>query len=99
MRVLVALVTGAVLMSAPALAEKRIFIIANDSGGYGVDRCLATGAKCGHAIATSYCRAREFSTAVSFRKVDREDMTGAIPSVRDNCRGSCEEFVAIECSR
>ena len=103
MRVLLALVTGAVLMSAlvPAFAEKRIFIIANDSGGYGVDRCLANGAKCGHAIATSYCKSKEFAKALSFRKVDRDDITGAIPTGKDNrCpHGNCEDFVAIECSR
>jgi hypothetical protein len=103
MRVLLALVTGTVLMSAlvPAHAEKRIFIITSDSGGYGVDRCLASGgSKCGQAIATSYCKAREFSKALSFRRVDREDITGAIPAAKDTCpRGTCEEFVAIECSR
>ena len=102
MRVLVAFITGTVLLSAlPAHAEKRIFIIANDSSGYGVDRCLvSSGSRCGQVIATSYCKAREFSKAVSFRKVDREEMTGAIPSDADNCQYSqCEQYVAIECAR
>jgi hypothetical protein len=103
MRVILALVTGTVLMSAlvPAHAEKRIFIINSDSSGYGVDRCLtADGSKCGKAIATSYCKARDFSKALSFRKVDRDDITGAIPAAKDNCpKGNCEEYVAIECSR
>lgn len=101
MRVLVALVTSAVLVSAPAFAEKRIFIIASDSGGYGIDRCLAsTGSKCGHAIATSYCKQREYAKALSFRRVDRDDITGAIPAAKEQCpRGNCDEFVAIECSR
>jgi hypothetical protein len=101
MRVLVALVTGTVLLSAlPAQAERRIFVIANDSGGYGVDRCLADGSRCGQAIATSYCKAREYAKALSYRKVDRDDITGAIPSDKDMCpHGQCEQFVAIECSR
>jgi len=81
--------------NASAQAERRIFIIANDAGGYGVDRCLATGASCGAAVATAYCRSREFTQAASFRKVDRDEVTGAIPT--GVARG--EEFVAIECMR
>src|SRR5271154_6444194 len=86
--------------AASAQAEKRIFIIANNADGYGVDRCLATGASCGTAVATAYCKSREFSHAASFRKVDREEITGAVPASGSACRGgACEEFVAIECSR
>ena len=33
-----------------------MFIIANDGDGYGVDRCLASGAKCGAVAANAYCR-------------------------------------------
>ena len=76
-------------------AESRIFIIVNDPGGYGVDRCLATGASCVAAVATAYCRSREFTQAASFRKVEREEITGAIPVGVTKS----EEFVAIECSR
>ena len=46
-----------------AQAEKRIFIIANDSDGYGIDHCLATGAQCGTAAATAFCRGREYAQA------------------------------------
>ena len=43
---------AAVLLGAGAAsAEKRVFIIANNSDGYGVDRCLATGGTCGTAVA------------------------------------------------
>ena len=86
---------------ASAQAEKRLFIIANNADGYGVDRCLATGANCGTAAATAYCRSHEFARALSFRKVDRDDMTGVVPTPAGvNCRrGGCDEFVAIECSR
>ena len=78
-----------------AQAERRVFIIANDPDGYGVDRCLATGARCGAAVATAYCRAREYTQAASYRRVEREEITGAIPVGVSRT----EEFVAIECSR
>lgn len=92
---------AAILCATYASAERRMFIIANNANGYGVDRCLASGASCGAAVATAYCRSREFSQAVSFRKVDKEDITGAVPTgASGGCRGnSCDEYVAIECSR
>jgi hypothetical protein len=91
----------AAVSATSASAERRMFIIANHASEYGVDRCLATGASCGTAIATAYCRSREFSKAVSFRKVDKEDITGAVPmSASAGCRGShCDAYVAIECTR
>ena len=88
------------IVNVSAQAEKRIFIIANNADGYGVDRCLATGATCGAAVATAYCRSRDFDQAASFRKVDRDEITGAVPAGGAACNGaSCNEFVAIECSR
>jgi hypothetical protein len=101
MRGLFATVTLAVLFGASAAqAEKRIFIVANNADGYGIDRCLASGAHCGSAAATAYCKSREFAHALSFHKVDKEEITGAIPVNSGACRGgSCDQFVAIECSR
>ena len=105
MRNLIATITFAVLLGASlgasaAHAEKRIFIVANNADGYGVDRCLANGAHCGVAAATAYCKSREFIQAASFRKVDKDEITGAIPVNSGDCRGgSCEQFVAIECTR
>jgi hypothetical protein len=92
---------AALCAAASASAEKRLFIIANDSDSYGVDRCLASGAACGAAVASAYCKSRDFAQAASFRKVDRDDITGAVPSAAtQTCRGgTCEEFVAIECTR
>ena len=92
-----ALVCAAAVVSSAAQAEKRIFIIANNADGYGVDRCLATGATCGVAVATAYCQARDFAKAASFRKVDRDEITGAVPST--NGTSARDEFVAIECAR
>jgi hypothetical protein len=89
------------LCAAAAQAEKRVFIIANNADGYGVDRCLASGGSCGEAVANSYCRSREFAQALSYRKVDRDDITGAIPTSGPGaCHGAnCDNFVAIVCSR
>ncbi len=89
--------TAAIVSSSGAQAEKRIFIIANNADGYGVDRCLATGARCGAAVATAYCRSRDFAQAASYRKVDRGEITGASPST--NGTSGRDEFVAIECLR
>ena len=102
MRYLVAALTfmAVLYLNVSAQAEKRIFIIANNADGYGVDRCLSSGAACGAAAAASYCRSREFKSASSFRKVDRDEITGAVPASGNACRGgSCDEFVAIECAR
>lgn len=84
-----------------AHAERRLFIIANDAGGYGVDRCLASGAKCGAAAANAYCKTREFAEAASYSKVDRDDVTGAIPTGGSGgCKGGkCDDLVAIVCTR
>src|SRR5215212_546417 len=91
---------GVVLSASAAAAEKRVFIIANSSYGYGIDRCLASGSLCGSAAATAYCKSREFAQATSFHKVDKDDITGAIPVTDNACGGGiCEQFVAIECAR
>src|SRR5690242_12537349 len=97
---LATIVCTALLGISAAQAEKRIFIIANNADGYGIDRCLASGERCGTAAATAYCKSREFAEAKSFRKVDKEDITGAIPVNSNECRGGgCDQFVAIECTR
>ena len=100
MRSLFAAVACAVLCVSAANAEKRVFIIANSSDGYGIDRCLANGERCGVTVATAYCQSQSFAQAKSFRKIERDDITGAVPTVGKNaCAGSCDSFVAIECSR
>ncbi len=101
MRTLLATLTLAALLGATAAqAERRIFIIASSSDGYGVDRCLADGASCGAAAAAAYCKSRDYAQALSYRKVDRDEITGAVPTHSPACRGSsCDEFVAITCTR
>jgi hypothetical protein len=104
MRVLIAASAGAALLlaaAAAAHAEKHLFIIPGGADGYGVDHCLTSGAACGETVANTYCHSHEYAQALSFRKVDRDDITGAIPtSGPGSCKGSvCDDFVAIECSR
>jgi hypothetical protein len=99
--VIAAAAVATVLMSAAgAQAEKRLFIVANNPDAYGVDRCLTTGDSCGKAVANSYCHSHDFAQALSFEKVDRDDITGAIPTTGpDACRGTACNYVAIQCSR
>src|SRR4051812_40327561 len=92
-------IAGTLALGVPAMAESRIFIIANHADGYGVDRCLANGERCGVTVATAYCQSRAFALAKSFRKIEREEITGAVPAGGSVCPGGCDSFVAIECSR
>jgi hypothetical protein len=99
MRVLLAVgaFAAAIAFAVPAQTETRVFIVASNADGYGVDRCLTTGASCGSTIATAYCQARDFSQARSFRKVDQDEITGAART--QSCGIGCDELVAIECTR
>jgi hypothetical protein len=83
-----------------ASAETRVFIIANQADGYGVDQCLAKGDKCGAHAARSYCQSRDFAQASSYRRVDPDEITGSVPKSGANClRSGCDEYVAITCER
>jgi hypothetical protein len=83
-----------------ASADSRVFIIANQSDGYGIDQCLANGEKCGAPAARSYCQSRDFVQATAYRRVDPDEVTGSISKSGDNCgRAGCGEFVAITCQR
>src|SRR5262245_9015353 len=96
---LLASLAGALLAATAAQAEKRVFVVANNADGYGIDRCLATGANCGKAAAAAYCRAQAFDEALAFGRIDPADVTSAAPANSPGCRGVCGEFVAIECRR
>jgi hypothetical protein len=102
MRFVPALLACASLAAAAtvASAETRIFIIANEADGYGVDQCLAKGDKCGAHAARSYCQSRDFAQASSYRRVDPDEITGSVPKSGASCpRGGCDEYVAITCER
>jgi hypothetical protein len=102
MRFVPALLACASLAAAAtaASAETRVFIIANQADGYGVDQCLAKGDKCGAHAARSYCQSRDFAQASSYRRIDPDEITGSVPKSGANCpRGGCDEYVAITCER
>jgi hypothetical protein len=83
-----------------AQAETRVFIVANEGDGYGVDQCLAKGEKCGAHAALSYCRSRDFAHATSYRRAGPDEITGAVPKFARNCsHGRCNGYVAITCER
>lgn len=91
---------GAVLAATSVAAEKRTFVLASYSDGYGVDRCLSAREPCGRAVANSYCRSQAYLQAVSFRKVTRRDLAGESPGEGLACRGGlCGDVIAIECAR
>lgn len=93
-------VVFAVLLSAAAHAESKMFIISSNASGYGVDRCLANAEKCGSPIANAYCKSQSFAQAASFHKVDRDEITGSIPTATSgSCTGTGCEIVAIICQR
>ena len=102
MRFLTALLTCISLLAATAVfADSRVFIISNQADGYGVDQCLARGEKCGAHAARSYCQSRDFAQAVSYRRVDPDEITGSVPKDGGgNCsHAGCNEYVAITCQR
>ena len=45
-----------------------MFIIGANADGYGVDRCLAAGAKCGAAAADAYCRGQQYKAAATYQQ-------------------------------
>src|SRR5882724_13653427 len=102
MRPLSAIFACAFLLAAPAaLADSRVFIIANQADGYGVDQCLARGDKCGAHAARSYCQSRDFAQASSYRRVDPDEITGSVSKAgAENCNpAGCNEYVALNCQR
>jgi hypothetical protein len=82
-----------------ATADSRVFIIANQADGYGVDQCLAKGEKCGAHAARSYCQSHDFAQASSYRRVDPDEITGSVPTGSNCNRAGCNEYVAITCQR
>ena len=87
-------------IAAPARAEQHMFVVANDPDGYGIDRCLASGEKCGAAAANAYCKTQAFTAATTFHQVNRIDVTGSVSDgAPASCPASACEMVAIVCTR
>ena len=99
MKIIALLLAALSVLAAPAaFADSRVFIIANQSDGYGIDRCLAGGDKCGASAASSYCRSRDFAQATAFRRVDPDEITGSVPQPAAGSSAR-NEYVAITCQR
>ena len=105
MRIVSAFLACALVAAASAAsADSRVFIVANQSDGYGVDQCLASGERCGAHAARSYCQSRDFADAASYRRVNPDEVTGSLPEAGGNSGGNCthagcSEYVAITCQR
>jgi len=96
------LASAFITVASVAIADTRVFIVANQPDGYGIDQCLANGERCGAPAARAYCEAREFKSASAFRRVDPDEVTGATPaSTANKCSGrACaNDYVAITCER
>ena len=77
-----AAVANVILGGVAAHAEKRMFIVANDADGYGVDRCLISGAPCGTTVANGYCHSHEFATGAFVPKGGPRRYRGRHPDKR-----------------
>lgn len=101
------LAAALVLVAGSAAAETRIFLLEN-SGGYGVESCLANGEPCGQALATAWCRQHNYSGAIDFGQVTGSTgqsgplrpVAGGETVSRAGCTGAfCPSMVAITCTR
>jgi hypothetical protein len=102
MRLLPALfVCVALAAASPAAADSKVYIIANQPDGYGIDQCLANSERCGAHAAAAYCQARDFAKATAYRRIDPDEVTGSVPrTAAAGCAyGGCNEFIAITCQR
>ncbi len=85
------------ILTTETRADSRVFIVANQPDGYGVDECLAKGETCGAPAARAYCQSREFAQATGYRRIDPEEVTGSVPvSTGSSANG---EYIAITCQR
>jgi len=108
MRLLKAAFTAALLAvsisfsAAPSVAgDSRVFVIASQADGYGIDECLASGQRCGAHAARAYCKSRDFTDASAYRGLDPDEVTATVPEfANSSCRGSsCGRAIAITCAR
>src|SRR2546428_11404254 len=93
-RIASAFLASAFLLAASAAsADSRVFIVANQADGYGVDECLSRGEKCRAHAGRPYRQAREFGQATPYRRGDPDEGPRAGPEDGgDRCSGpGCRE--------
>lgn len=88
-------------IASPASADSRVFVIAAQADGYGIDHCLANGERCGAHAAHAYCRSREFTEASGYRALEAAEITASAAGFANtSCRGAtCGRAIAITCMR
>ena len=94
------LACGFLLAASAASADSRVFIVANQADGYGIDECLARGEKCGAYAARSYCQSREFAPPPPIAASIPTKLPARFRAAARNARApACGEYVAITCQR
>ncbi len=89
------LFAACLLAANPAFAETQIFVVDN-TDGYEIDRCLASGEPCGALAASAICRARQYVKAVEYGHVKAAEITSRVPN-RGGSKTS--NIIAVTCSR
>ena len=56
--------------------KQRDFIIAG-SDGYGTQECLSSQGNCGRIVADAWCETKGFKSALAYRQLDRDEITGS----------------------
>ena len=57
-------------------SKQRDFIIAG-SDGYGTQECLSSQGNCGRIVADARCEAKGFKSALAYRQLGRDEITGS----------------------
>ena len=84
-----------VLLAHSARAETRTFIVANDGKSAAAYSCLRSSTRCERVIA-ELCREHGFRETASHRKLDRDEITGALPT---SGPAAGHDLYAIACAR
>jgi hypothetical protein len=85
-------------LTSAASADSRVFVVANQPDGYGIDLCLSRGESCGMPAARAYCQSRDFAQATHFRRIEADEVTAAVPAAVTVASAS-GDYVAITCQR
>lgn len=76
------LVTSAAIFAGSAVEgeakapKQRDFVIAG-SDGYGTQECLSSQGNCGRIVADAWCETKGFKSALAYRQLDRDEITGS----------------------
>jgi hypothetical protein len=74
--------------------KQRDFVVAG-SDGYGTQECLTNQSQCGRIVANAWCEAKGFKSALAYRQLDRDEITGSANPTGP--RGKPVESFLISC--